>query len=458
MGTGAPPTTIGRGVDPRVLWFVLGAWLLLNALLLWLYYAGPSAKPLIGDEFDYNRRAIALLAGQPVAETFIWPPGQTWFVAAIYRVFGAHVLAVQIVQIGLLLVCAGLLARLFHPLVGERAAFAGAALFLLNPTTIATAHWLWPEVTHLACLLGALALLSGPRHTPTRAFCAGALIGLALLFKSLLGAWWPLLLLVFVRRREGRLRVEIRAALLFLVGVLLATTPALWKGWVETGRPMIADSSVYNLEIGLLDRSRSDYIDEAGAPALSAFLASAPTPRERNALALARVERTVAERGIGDVLADQAGTQYFRLFSAKTLLVSQLSGPACAGYLGAYPAHASTPWIAAAASGWHAVTLVLAAFGIALWRRWHHAVALLAGSFLLYQLVLYFGLHVMQRYLFQMLPFLCAFAGAMVTLRTRDVPAPVLQVTPWRIAVGAAFAALLLALAFLGPLLDGQCR
>ena len=127
--------------DPSDEWFrrpdvwsglVLGAWALSNAVLLWLYYAGLAPKPLIGDEFDYNRRAIALLAGQPVAETFIWPPGQTWFIAAIYRVFGAHVLAVQIVQIGLLLACAVLLARLWRPLVGARAAFAGATVFLLN--------------------------------------------------------------------------------------------------------------------------------------------------------------------------------------------------------------------------------------------------------------------------------------------------------------------------------------
>lgn len=457
MATRAPAAS-GHGVDARLFWLVLGAWLLSNALLLWLYYAGPAPKPLIGDEFDYNRRAIALLAGQPVAETFIWPPGQTWFVAAVYRVFGTHVLAVQIVQIGVLLACAGLLAQLWRPLAGARAAFAGAALFLLNPTTIATAHWLWPEVTHLACLLGALVLLLGPRRTPVRAFFAGLLIGLALLFKSLLGAWWPLLLVCFVRRREGRLRAESAAAVLFVAGVLMATAPALWKGWVETGRPMIADSSVYNLEVGLADRSRSDYIGEAGAPALQAFLASAPTPHERNALALARVGRTLAERGIGEVVAEQAGTQYFRLFSAKTLLVSQLPGPACAGHLGAYPASASTPWVATAAMGWHAVTLVLAAFGIAFWRRWRDAAVLLVASFLLYQLALYFGLHVMQRYLFQMLPFLCAFAGTLVTLRTQEGAAPVLVATPWRIAAGAALATLLLALAFLGPLLDGPCR
>ncbi len=436
---------------------VAGAlWIALNAVLLWLYHGVP-AKPLIGDEFDYNARALALLAGEPVAETFIWPPGQAWFIAAIYRVAGAHVLAVQLVQVALLALCAILLARLWKPLAGERAGLLAAALFAFNPWTIAQAHWLWPEITHLACLLGALVLLAeGRGHSSTKAFGAGVLVGLGLLFKSLLGAFWPLLLLAFVTRVEGRTAFGWRAGGLFITGLLLATAPALWNGYVETGRPLIADSSIYNLDIGLRDRSRSDYLDEAGAPALRAFLASAPTPQQRNAIALAKIRADVAARGLGDVLADQLGTQYFRLFNAKTLLVSQLPGEACAGRLGAYRASMLTPWLAGASYLWHASTLVLAAFGIALWRRWRQPLATCVGAFLLYQLALYAGLHVMQRYLFQMLPFLCAFGASLVVLRgtgDRGVLAP----TPARLALGAALAVVLLGLAFLGPLLDGNC-
>lgn len=440
-------------------WLVVAAiaWLAFNAVLLWLYHGEP-VKPLVGDEFDYHRRAMALLAGEPIPETFIWPPGQTGFLAAVHRVSGTHVFAVQLVQIALLLGCAWMLARLCRPLAGAHAATAAALLFLLNPTTIAQAHWLWPEVTHLACLLGALLLLFGssPRRT-WQAPAAGLLVGLALLFKSLLGAFWPLLLLAFVERRDGCRAFRWRGAALFAAGLLAATAPTLWKGYLETGRPLIADSSIYNLDVGLADRSRSDYIDEAGAPALKAFLASADTPQARNALYLDRVRETIADRGLGDVLADQFGTQYFRLFNAKTLLVSQLPGEACAGHLGAYRATPLTPWIAAAAMLWHAATLVACAFGIALWRRWRQPVVLVAAAFLAYQLVLYLGLHVMQRYLFQMLPFLCIFGGAALAMRDREA-APALAVTPTRLVLGGLLAAILLALAFLGPWLDGNCR
>ena len=108
------PASAARRVWP---WLALAAWLLLNAALLWIYYQ-PALKPLVGDEFDYNRRALALLAGQPMPELFIWPPGQTWFIAAVYAVFGSHVLAVQLVQIGLLAACAALLARLWKRVDG----------------------------------------------------------------------------------------------------------------------------------------------------------------------------------------------------------------------------------------------------------------------------------------------------------------------------------------------------
>lgn len=439
---------------------VLLVWLLSNLFLLWIYYE-PALKPLIGDEFDYNRRALALLAGEPVAESFIWPPGQTWFIAAIYALFGSHVLGVQLVQIALFAGCAGLLVHLWRSLDAPRAAWFAGALFLLNPANLAYAHWLWPEVTHLVCLLGALALLlSKWRFALARAFGAGLLIGTALLFKSLLGAFWPLLLLTFLSRPDQRWRFNGRGAALFVGGLLLVTAPALWKGYVETGRPMIADSSIYNLHVGLIDISRSDYIGEAGGPALKAFLDSAKTPQERNAIYTDKIKDLVAQRGVTDVLADQFGTQYFRLFNAKTLLVSQLPGPACAGRLGAYAVPSQAPIIAGITYVAHALTLILAAFGIVLWRRWERPLALIVGGFLLYQLALYSGLHIMQRYLFQMMPFLCGFAGsALAAFSTRkDRSSDVLSFTPIRIGVAISLAALLLGLAFLGPTLDGNCQ
>lgn len=440
-------------------WLAAAAWLLLNAALLWIYYH-PALKPLVGDEFDYNRRAIALLAGQPMPELFIWPPGQVWFIAAIYAVFGSHVLAVQIVQIVLLVICTVLLVRLWKTLDSPRAGWLAGAIFLLNPASLAYAHWLWPEVPYLACLLGALALLLTFTARPRlRAFLAGVLIGLAVLFKSLLGGFWPFFFLAFLSRKDRRFAFAWLSAVAFATGLLLAIFPALWKGYVETGSPLIADSSLYNLHVGLRDSSRSDYIDEAGLPALTAFIESAPTPQQRNAIYLDKVKVLVAERGWLGVLGDQLDSQYFRLFSAKTLLNSQLPGPACGGYLGAYGASALTTPIGWLATAWHTLLLVLCAFGLALWRNWRRPFAAFCAVYLGYQLALFLGLHVMERYFFQMQPLLCGFAGSfLAALIDRKDMSSALAFTRVRWLAGGLLAALLLGLAWLGPVLDGTCR
>lgn len=435
------------------------AWLLLNAALLWIYYH-PGLKPLVGDEFDYNRRALALLDGKSVPELFIWPPGQTWFIAAIYFFVGSHVLAVQITQIALLALCTGLLIRLWQGLDNRPSACLAGAIFLLNPATLAYAHWLWPEVPYLTCLLGALTLLLTFHARPRlRALLAGVLIGLSLLFKSLLGGLWPLFFLLFLSRKQGRLAYAGTSAAAFACGLLLATSPALWKGYVETGTPLIADSSMYNLHVGILDSHRSDYVEEAGLPALTQFIESASTPKQRNAIALEKIKVLVADRGFFSILGEQLGTQYFRLFNAKTLLASQLPGPRCAGYLGAYgPSALVAPlaWLAAVS---HSLLLVLCAFGLAMWRRWQRPFAAFCAIYLGYQLALFLGLHIMQRYFFQMQPLLSGFAGSFVAaLIARDGTASALSFSRWRWLIGGLLAAMLLGLAWLGPILDGTCH
>jgi hypothetical protein len=287
-----------------------------------------------------------------------------------------------------------------------------------------------------------------------------------LLAKSLLAAFWPLFLLAFARVRPLRLLVAPAAS--FVLGLAIVTAPALWHGYRAYGTPMIADSSMYNLWIGLTDRWRSDYIEDMGGVTLPAFLASADTPQQRNAIYRDRIRALIDERGISRILADQLGRQYFRLLSAKTPLVSQLPGPACAGHLSVY----RTPeWLTRtltlANDAFHALILAAAAFGVACWRRRPDRTMALIALYLGYQLALLLVVHVKARFLLPMMPFLCGFAGAFLVsigarLRGYASAAPngddgLLSITPVRAAFGAAAAALLLFLAFAGPALDGVC-
>lgn len=446
--------------------------------LLWLAWYGGGGKPLIGDEQHYQDSALAILAGGEWMTGTIWPPLQPLLLAAVYALFGTQLLAVQVLQTLLLVGCAALLRDLWRRLGGSiAAANTAAALFLLHPGIAAFAHWLWPELPHLFVLLAALCLLARA-PSALRALAAGACIGLAILAKSLLSPFWPLFLLVFARR-ERPLRIgnllAWRAAAAFVLGLGLVTAPALLHGWREHGRPMIADSSMYNLWIGLTDRWRSDYVQDMGGATLTAFLASAPTPPQRNALYLARIRALLAERGVPAVLADQLGRQYFRLFSAKTPLLSQLPGPACAGYLSVYR---SPPWLAQALTisndAMHALMLGAAAFGLAGWHwrrgsappdaaeRRRRLLQLLVALLVAYQLALFALVHVKARFLLPLTPILCGLAGsflaatgARVTARTGREEA--LAWTPLRLGIGAVLAMLLLFLAFAGPALDGLC-
>jgi 4-amino-4-deoxy-L-arabinose transferase-like glycosyltransferase len=433
----------------------------LSQALLWYAYYGHGAKPLIGDEAEYQRSALAILDGGAWMPSTIWPPLQPLLLAAVYAVFGTHLLAAQLLQTLLFILCGALLRDLWRRVGGSvAAANTAAALFLLNPATAAYAQWLWPEVTHLFLLLAALCLLA---RMPARlaAFAAGLCIGLAILAKSLLSVFWPCFLLAFLRR--SRPRVLLQPAAVFVLGLGLVTAPALWHGWRTYGTPMIADSSMYNLWVGLTDRWRSDYVLDMGGVTLPAFLASGATPQQRNAIYAQKIRSLVDERGVVAVLADQFGRQYFRLFSAKTPLLSQLPGAACAGHLSVY---SSPPWLTRtltfANDAFHAIILVAAACGLACWRRRPDRLLLIIGVFMVYQLALFALIHVKARFLFPMLPFACGFAGSFLVaaharLRAGAAVDASIALTPWRLAIGAAIAALLLLFAFAGPALDHLC-
>lgn len=455
----AAPAARQRTPSGRVVAGVLVAALLLVAqqvLLWWLYYHGPG-KQLVGDEFHYLDTARAILAGGPWHPSDIWPPAQALFIAALAWPGGDAVLHVQIVQTALFLGCGVLLAHLWTRLGGDPLAGAlAAALFLLNPGNAAYAHYLWPEVPHLFVLLLALDLLLPRPPRPAVAFGAGVLVGLALLFKSLLTGFWPLLLLCFVTWRP--LRVRWFGALAFLAGLAVATGPALVAGHRHTGHWSIADSSAINLLIGLGDVARNDYIPGPSSTYFGQYLQSGDNADQRNAWAWREIRKRFAETPPGTLLADQLGRQYFRLFASKTLLLTQLPGPACAGYLGSYP---PTPPAVLSVVRWsshlaHALMLFGFALGLCLVRDWRTPWLWIVLGLLGYQLALYLGLHVKARYLFPIVPFFCGFAAnALVRLRPGADAGAVPRA---RLVIGVLLGALLLGLAFAGPWIDGYCR
>ncbi len=428
--------------------------LLQQGALFWLYWAG-GGKILLGDEVAYLTwaRGIAGLGPMPVDAGW-WPPLQAWLLAGSLRLFGEHLLPLQLLQTVFLVGAAALLRALWRDVDGRvRAANLAAVLFLLNPSNMAYAHWLWPEPVHLLLLLAALRLALRAA-APARSFLAGAALGAALLAKSLLSLFWPALALLLARRYRWR------GAVALLLGVAVVTAVPLWQGWRLTGKPMIADSSAFNLVGGLREQWRSDYIDDSVADLVPDYFASATTPAGRNAIYLQRAGAIVQEQGLLVTLAEQLGRQYFRLFSAKTTLFSQLPGPACSGHAGSYRETAAVlaQAITAAGDTLHLVSLVGFALGLAFWRRWREPLVVWGALFFAYQLGLYLLLHVKARFLLPMMPFLCAFAGsALASLQRPDATAAVHLQGAMRWMIAASLATLLLMLALAGPWFDQSC-
>src|SRR5262249_12406530 len=165
---------------------------------------------------------------------------------------------------------------------------------------------------------------------------AGVAIGVALLFKSLLTAFWPVLLLCFVTSWRPP-RVQAAPAAAFVLALLVTIAPALLAGHRNSGHWRIADSSAINLLIGLRVPDRNDYIMFSGSNLFPDYMASGSSADLRDAWAWREIESTVSAQPLPRTVWAQLSKQYFRLFESKTPLLSQLPGPACAGYLSAYP-------------------------------------------------------------------------------------------------------------------------
>lgn len=428
-------------------------------ILLWLASYGFAARRPVGDENRYLSEALAIWQGHPPATDFIWPPLQKWFLAPLVGPVDGSLWLAQIVQTLLLVLCALLLRQIWRQLDPRPlAADIAAWLMLASPALMVFGFYLWPEPLHLFLLLAGVWLLACHSRSLIACGLAGVAIGLALLSKSLLAGFWPLLLLLLVRWPLSN--SHWRAGAAFVIVLLAITGPFLWRGWQATGKPLVTDSSTYNLYVGLHDNWRSDYVHDRGGQYMRQYLDAGDTPRQRSRVFGQRVSDDVQAKGLETVLRERLSVQYFRLFNAKRTLLSQLPGPACAGYLGAYtvPAH----WVSVIqflTRAQYLLMLVLAAFGVALWKR-HSRLLWLILLFFGYQLALFLGLHVKARFLLPMLPFLSGFAAsALVSVlptSASDSPSP-LSARRWRVAVALAFAALLVLFACAGPWLDASC-
>jgi len=380
-----------------------------HATLLWLSYQ-PEQRPGLGDEGMYLRAAEAVREhGASGLESF-WPPAYAWFLAPLVAAADGSVWLVQLVQTCLLVLVAWLLGEFVEFALKDRwAADTAVVLTVAFPPLVAFSHYLWPEVLHLALMLGAVMLLIRCGPKPWAVVSGGALLALCLQTKVLLLPFLPMLAvgLWFVWPRPRRL-VAI-AVLTATVG--LGVLPTVMAQQRDFGRPMLADSGWFNMWIGLNEVSRREFVDSVVVEEYSRYRQAAPSAAARSQIAREKIRDLVADRGWWGVVRRQMGRQYHRLFGRDSFLTHQLVGGAVwqrgDGYrAGDSVAGHAVRWLSYGL--WGAV-LAAAGWGIGVFPYRRKPLGAWVLGFLLVQCALFLVLHVKSRYRLQMLPGLFFF-------------------------------------------------
>ena len=434
--------------------FILG--LAVNLGFLGLYYAtGP--KALIGDEAYYMDRAQALVSGGAPEPNPLWPPFYSDLMAVVFSVTGPHILAIQIIQILMNLAAGGFLWRIAaFILKSEKAAAAVLGAYLLSPEITAFSHFLWPETVHLCFSLAAIWLLMAHGHRPMALAAAGFSLSLALLSKLLLLPFIPVVFAVYLFNSGSNWRPRLARTGFAAAVMALTLLPTLVRNLMLYERPMVADSSVFNLWVGLNDRELADYRNDTTGIEELHFNQSGPDLETRNKVYRQKIAKKIESQGWPSILVRQLSKQYFRLFHYEQFFATQLPGEPRQAYT--FGRSFLTRCLHWWDHGWYVLLLAAAALGIAglHWKRlgWEHLFAL----FLVYNLGLFLLVHVKTRYMIQMMPALLIFCG--MFLRNleimykkrlgRAVDPPVFPLTGIRWALGTALALLWLYLA-LGP-------
>ncbi|HZI64232.1 MAG TPA: glycosyltransferase family 39 protein [Thermoanaerobaculia bacterium] len=420
-----------------------------HALLFWIEQS-PEPRQLLGDESTYLQAALRVRAGEPAGLEPLRPPLYPYFLALLLGPGGDR-RGVEVAQVILLAGVAWLVGDIWRRL-GPAPALSPvlAAAVLGVPALAAFAHYLWPEILHLFFVVAALWILAARRQSTLWAAAYGVLLALATLTKLLLAPLLPALLLPLALSPGRRVLRPVVAA----AAILLVLAPAALRNRRSYGVAVVADSSRFNLWIGLNDRARTSFGDSVIEREFPIYLQSAPTFRERQEILDRKIRDFVRSAGWIRILRQQLGRQYFRLLDKDNFLIEQLPGGRLAergaGYRRPNPAAASALRIASHAT--YAALLVAAAFGMT-WapqRGWH----LFGLSLLAYAAGLFLLLHVKSRYLAPFLPLLLFYAFFAVVAWREPAAGGALRRHWLGWLLGGILAAVLLGLSLAGPLLD----
>lgn len=446
----AAPTAPATSRAPtRATWAILVASLLLHAAFAWIGH-GPPPRRLVDDEWMYLGVADKLARGQPPGENPLWPPLYGRAIAPLVTPTDDELrmpASLQLVQVGLHWAAGFLLRDLTLAWTGSTiAAELCFAFLLLDPQLASYAHFALAEMLHLTFFLGLLKALALPRISLWAHAAAGFLLGLALLTKSILQLLVPWLVWAAIRA-EGWRTGSARIALV-LAGAAVVVAPVMLENHRVHGVAMIADSSLFNLWVGLRDKGgRPLHVDDTWTCYLR-YMAAGDRFVDRQRQVLRWIHDEWARRGTAALFLDLLGRQYFRLFDRRSLLAEQYPGGAlhahARGYRWeAYPAHRGLRILELA---FYALVLAAAGHGLVHARSRGHPWLIVMAGFLVSNLALFLVLHAMPRFRIQFLP--CLYLAAAIGLAELAGRLPPGSTRPRRPLLTLATSGLLLFFAF----------
>ena len=204
----------------------------------------PLADRLVLDGATYDTwgRAVAF-GGGPIPSRLMQAPLYPWFLAAIYRIFGPHLMAVRIVQafIGTAtcLLVYTITKRLFRTRAAAFIAGMATALYLplvfyegiLVPATL---------IVFLNLLFVTLIIYGDERPGYVRLVLAGLLLGLSIAAKPVAGLLFPFAVLHLLLTRESRslgtrIRYALKPSLVLFAAAVLTILPVTIRNARITG-------------------------------------------------------------------------------------------------------------------------------------------------------------------------------------------------------------------------------
>lgn len=392
------------------MWLLFAIGLIVNLGIL-LYYHFPAQKTLIGDENHYAQQALLLASGQRSPYDLLWPPLYGEFIGLIFGMLGPRVLYVQIIQIGIWLLTALLFKNIVSKLSSSSTVVViTTALFLLSSELIAFSHYLWPETLHLFLWICSLWVLICRPLPQINTVLAGVLLGLALLTKSLLLPFVPVIaFFTFLLDPSRGIRQRLTNVILLAASISVVVLPVMTNNLLKRGEFVLSDSSVFNAWVGLTDVETADSVNDRTGSEVERFMQAGPNLQTRNAVYKAKIAQKIKQQGVHQLLVSQFRKQYFRLFDVQTFFTTQLAG-------GGRQAYKNTSGLLNTllktySYTIYSVVLIAGAAGVCFLRirplGWHHFFFL----FIAYNLALFLVLHVKTRYVLQFFPMLIFFAG-----------------------------------------------